>query len=55
MAHSLPIAYLRDAAEGTPPRSKLDQVAYATVLRFARDDLDRALDVLEAWVASPVF
>ena len=55
VAHSLPIAYLRDAAEGTPPRSKLDQVAYATVLRFARDDLDRALDVLEAWVASPVF
>ena len=55
VAHSLPIAYLRDAASGTPPRSKMDQVEYATVLRLEREDLERALDVLEAWAASPAF
>ena len=55
VAHSLPIAYLRDAASGTPPRSKMDQVDYATVLRLERQDLEPALAVLEAWAASPAF
>ena len=55
VAHSLPIAYLRDAASGAPPRSKLDQVEYATVLRLERQGLEGALDVLEAWTASPAF
>ena len=55
VAHSLPIAYLRDAASGTPPRSKMDQVDYATLLRLERQDLEQALDVLEAWAASPAF
>ena len=41
--------------QGSPPRSKMDQVDYATVLRFEREDLERALDVLEAWLASPAF
>jgi probable phosphoglycerate mutase len=55
VAHSLPIAYVRDAATGIPPRSRLDQVDYATVLRLERDDLDRALGVLESWIAAPAF
>ena len=55
VAHSLPIAYLRDAAAGAPPRSKMDQVDYATVLRLERQDLEPALAVLEAWAASPAF
>jgi broad specificity phosphatase PhoE len=55
VAHSLPIAYLRDAASGTPPRSRMNQVDYATVLRLEREDLERALDVLEGWIASPAF
>ncbi len=55
VGHSLPIAYLRDAASGTPPRSRMAQVDYATVLRLAREDLERAVDVLEAWIASPAF
>ena len=55
VAHSLPIAYLRDAASGTPPRSKMDQVEYATVLRLDRPDFEQALDVLAAWAASPAF
>jgi probable phosphoglycerate mutase len=55
VAHSLPIAYLRDAASGSPPRSRMDQVDYATVLRLEREDLERAVDVLDAWAASPAF
>ena len=55
VAHSLPIAYVRDAATGIPPRSRLDQVDYATVLRLEREDLDRALGVLESWIAAPAF
>jgi probable phosphoglycerate mutase len=55
VGHSLPIAYVRDAASGSPPRSRMDQVDYATVLRLDREDLERALDVLERWIASPAF
>lgn len=55
VAHSLPIAYVRDAAAGTPPRSRMDQVDYATVLRLEREDLERALGVLESWIAAPAF
>jgi 2,3-bisphosphoglycerate-dependent phosphoglycerate mutase len=55
VAHSLPIAYLRDAAGGTAPRSKMEQVEYATVLTLAREDVERAVDVLELWAASPAF
>jgi probable phosphoglycerate mutase len=55
VAHSLPIAYVRDAATGVPPRSRLDQVDYASVLRLEREDLERALGVLESWVAAPAF
>jgi 2,3-bisphosphoglycerate-dependent phosphoglycerate mutase len=55
VAHSLPIAYLRDAASGAPPRSRMNQVDYATVLRLERADLERGLGVLDAWAASPAF
>jgi probable phosphoglycerate mutase len=55
VGHSLPIAYVRDAASGSPPRSRMDQVDYATVLRLEREDLERALYVLDGWIASPAF
>jgi 2,3-bisphosphoglycerate-dependent phosphoglycerate mutase len=55
VSHSLPIAYVRDAAEGTAPRSKMDQVEYATVLTLERPDVERAVDVLELWAVSPAF
>lgn len=55
VAHSLPLAYVRDAATGTAPRTRMDQVAYAEVLRLDADELSRAVAVLEAWAASPVF
>ena len=55
VGHSLPLAYLRDAVSGSPPRSRMAQVDYATVLRLEREDLEHALGVLEAWAASPAF
>lgn len=55
VAHSLPLAYLRDAAEGRAPRSRTDQVAYADVIRLDQVEVARAVDVLERWAASPAF
>jgi probable phosphoglycerate mutase len=55
VGHSLPIAYVRDAAEGRAPRSRTGQVAYAELLELDRDALERAVAVLEAWAGSPVF
>jgi len=55
VAHSLPLAYLRDAAAGTAPRSRMEMVEYAQVLRIGRDELKRAIEVLEAWAAAPAF
>jgi 2,3-bisphosphoglycerate-dependent phosphoglycerate mutase len=55
VAHSLPIAYLRDAAEGRAPRSRIGQVAYAELLELDRAGLERAVEVLEAWAAAPAF
>jgi 2,3-bisphosphoglycerate-dependent phosphoglycerate mutase len=55
VAHSLPLAYLRDAAACTAPRSRMEMVEYAQVLRIGRDELERAIEVLEAWAAAPAF
>jgi broad specificity phosphatase PhoE len=55
VAHSLPIAYVRDAAEGRPPRSRTDLVAYAEILELDREAVAHAVDVLDAWAAAPVF
>jgi probable phosphoglycerate mutase len=55
VAHSLPLAYLRDAAGGVAPRSRMDLVEYAQVLRLETAEVERAIDVLEAWAAAPEF
>lgn len=55
VAHSLPIAYLRDAAAGRAPRSKTDQVGYAEVLELDRTAVERAVGVLADWAAAPAF
>jgi broad specificity phosphatase PhoE len=55
VAHSLPLAYLRDAAAGRPPATKSDQVPYASVIRLARAEVDQAAAVLESWARAPVF
>jgi broad specificity phosphatase PhoE len=55
VAHSLPLAYLRDAAAGTAPRSRMDMVEYAQVVRLDRGEIEQAVAVLEAWAAAPAF
>ena len=55
VAHSLPLAYLRDAAAGTAPRSRMDMVEYAQVVRLDHGELEQAVAVLEAWAAAPAF
>jgi hypothetical protein len=51
----LPIAYIRDAAQGIAPKSRADQVDYATVLRLPDAELSAAVGVLEEWAATPSF
>ena len=55
VAHSLPLAYLRDAAAGTPPRSRMDMIEYAQMVRLDLGELERAVAVLETWAAAPAF
>ena len=55
VAHSLPLSYLRDAAGGIAPRSRMDMVEYARALRLDREELERAIGVLERWAAAPAW
>ena len=55
VAHSLPLAYLRDAAAGTAPRSRMEMVEYAQVVRLDLGELEQAVAVLDAWAAAPAF
>lgn len=55
VAHSLPIAYVRDAAAGCAPRSKTEQVEYAELLELDRSALESAIRLLEDWAAAPAF
>ena len=55
VAHSLPLAYLRDAAQGRPPATRSDQVPYAELLRLGRAEVEQAVDVLGKWAQEPVF
>jgi broad specificity phosphatase PhoE len=55
VAHSLPLAYLRDAAAGTPPRSRMDMIEYAQMVRLDLGELEQAVAVLEAWASAPAF
>ena len=55
VAHSLPLAYLRDAAAGTPPRSRMDMIEHAQMVRVDLGEREQAVAVLEAWAAAPAF
>jgi broad specificity phosphatase PhoE len=55
VAHSLPLAYLRDAAAGRPPAARSDQVPYATLSGLGRAEVARAAEELEQWARAPVF
>jgi len=53
IAHSLPVAYTLAAAAGAPPRPRTDLAEYATPYPLERSSLERAIAVLEAWLAAP--
>jgi broad specificity phosphatase PhoE len=55
VGHAHPLAYLRDALAGATPRSRIEAVPYVEPLRVAADELAAAVELLEAWAASPAF
>ena len=55
VGHAHPLAYLRDALAGVAPRTQIEAVPYTEVLRVSRDELARAVELLETWAASPAF
>jgi len=55
VAHGAPVRYLLLASSGTPPLPRLEHVPTAEPFRLERDELARALEVLEDWLAAPVF
>ena len=56
VVHALPIAYLLLAREGEPPRPRVDlPVGHAQPHRFERAELERSVDVLVRWCASPTW
>jgi broad specificity phosphatase PhoE len=55
VAHSLPISYALGAREGVEPRARVPLAELATPYPFTRAALERATDLLDAWVASPTW
>jgi broad specificity phosphatase PhoE len=53
VGHSHPITYVHDALAGVTPRSQIEPLPYAEVRRVGRDELARAVDLLEGWAGSP--
>ena len=53
--HSLPIAYMLAARDGESPRPVVRLVEHAHPYRFGAADAQRAVEVLEAWVAAPTW
>jgi 2,3-bisphosphoglycerate-dependent phosphoglycerate mutase len=53
--HSLPIAYVRGAAEGRDPAAAMGLVPYCEAYRLTREELEGAVERLERWTAAPAF
>ena len=54
--HALPIAYVLDALDGSPPAQRITRrIAYAQAVPVAAADLRRALDVIDAWREAPTW
>ena len=53
VAHGLPVRYVLDALEGRNPAAAVAQVPYAEPFRLSADELREAVELLDAWVASP--
>ena len=55
VVHGLPIRYVLNALDGSPPQPVLDQVPYAEPFRFTAEELETALRELESWAAAPAW
>lgn len=55
VAHGAHVACLLLARDGRSPGPVLEQIPFATGFELTLAELLRAIDVLEAWVASPAF
>ncbi|MBD0330529.1 MAG: histidine phosphatase family protein [Thermoleophilia bacterium] len=53
--HSLPIAYVRAAAEGRDPAAAMGLVPYCEAYRLTREELERVVERLDRWAAQPAF
>ena len=53
--HSLPIAYVLAAHDGAAPTRRVPLVEHAHPYRFAHDELDAAVTLLEEWCAAPTW
>jgi 2,3-bisphosphoglycerate-dependent phosphoglycerate mutase len=55
VTHSLPIAYALSTREGQLPTPRVPLVGHASVHPFTGDELERAAEALETWVAAPTW
>jgi alpha-ribazole phosphatase len=55
VAHSLPIAYVLAALDGTPPGRRVPLVEHAHPYTLAAAELERAVTLLEDWCAAPTW
>jgi 2,3-bisphosphoglycerate-dependent phosphoglycerate mutase len=53
VCHSLPVAYALGAKDGHAPEPKTPLIANAHPYRFTRAELERVVETLEGWCASP--
>jgi broad specificity phosphatase PhoE len=55
VAHSLPIAYVLFALDGNAPASRVPLVANASAHPLGAEELEKAVEALEGWLAAPTF
>ncbi len=55
VCHSLPIAFAVAGADGRAPRAKMPLITYAEPHVLYGDQLEQAIERLEAWIRHPVY
>lgn len=55
VCHSLPIAFAVAAADGRAPRAKMPLITYAEPHVLYEEQLEGAVERIEAWTANPVY
>ena len=55
VAHSLPLAYVLMSLEGDGPAPKARLIEHAKAYRLTAEELERAVERIEAWCAAPTW